>query len=46
MAGNLAGYEEATRALYAKDRSRLEALIAGWPEDFRLHVLRMVGDCI
>ena len=46
MAGNLAGYEEATRALYATDRSRLEALIAGWPEDIRLHVLRMVGDCI
>jgi hypothetical protein len=46
MAGNLAGYEEATRALYAKDRSRLEALIADWPEDVRLHVLRMVGDCI
>jgi hypothetical protein len=46
MAGNLAGYEEATRALYAKDRSRLEALIADWPEDIRLHVLRMVGDRI
>jgi hypothetical protein len=42
----LAGYEEATRALYARDRSRLELLIAEWPRDIRAHVLRLVGDSI
>jgi hypothetical protein len=46
MAGNLAGYEEATRALYAHDRSRLELLIADWPRDIREHVLRLIGDSI
>jgi len=46
IAGNFANYEEATRALYAKDRSRLEHLTSNWPQDIRLHVLRTVGDCI
>jgi hypothetical protein len=46
MAGNLAGYEEATRALYARDRSRLELLVAEWPRDIRAHVMRLVGDSI
>jgi hypothetical protein len=38
MAGDLPGFEEATRALYAKDHARLHALIAEWPEDIRGHV--------
>jgi hypothetical protein len=46
MAGNLAGYEEASRALYAKDRSRFEALIADWPTEIRLHVLRLAGEAL
>lgn len=46
MAGNLAGYEEATRALYQKDRSRLEALISDWPADIRTHILRLIGDAL
>lgn len=46
MAGNLAGYEEATRALYARDRGRLELLVADWSRDIREHVLRLVGDSI
>jgi len=46
MAGNLAGYEEATRALYGHDRGRLELLIADWPRDIREHVLRLIGDSI
>lgn len=46
MAGNLAGYEEATRALYAHDRGRLELLVAEWPRDIREHVLRLIGDSI
>ena len=31
MAGNLPGYEEATRALYAGDLEKLVSLMAGWP---------------
>jgi hypothetical protein len=46
MAGNLAGFEEATRALYRKDRARLEELIADWPEDVKIYVLGLVGDAI
>lgn len=42
IAGDFAGYEEATRALFADDRSRLEQCVAGWPEDVRMHVLRLV----
>jgi hypothetical protein len=41
MAGDLPGYEEATRALFADDRPRLEQWIADWPQDVRVHVLRM-----
>jgi hypothetical protein len=41
MAGDLPGYEEATRALFADDRPRLEQWIADWPQDVRSHVLRL-----
>ncbi|MEZ2132776.1 MULTISPECIES: DUF2239 family protein [unclassified Sinorhizobium] len=44
MAGDLAGYEEATRALFADDRPRLEQQISGWPEDIRAHVIRLAFD--
>jgi len=42
MAGNLPGYEEATRALYAGDADRFEHLIRDWPLDIRLHLKRIV----
>ncbi len=35
VAGDLPGFEEATRALYAYDRRKFAQLIAGWPEDVR-----------
>jgi hypothetical protein len=35
VAGNEPGYEEATRALFAGDTARYDALIAGWPVDVR-----------
>jgi uncharacterized protein len=35
MAGDLPGFEEASRALFARDRTRFTALIAGWPPDIR-----------
>lgn len=41
IAGDLPGYEEATRALFADDRSKLERNIAGWPEDIRGYTLRL-----
>jgi uncharacterized protein len=45
MAGNLANFEEASRALFADDRGRLAGQIAGWPADIRDHVVRLAfGD--
>lgn len=43
MAGNLPGFEEATRALFADDEARFGKLIAGWPEDIRDHSTRLAG---
>jgi hypothetical protein len=37
IAGDLPGFEEAARALYANDLARLAELIAGWPDDVRDH---------
>jgi hypothetical protein len=42
MAGNLPGYEEATRALYSHSRERFDELIQEWPRDLRRHVERLV----
>ncbi|MBZ5790029.1 DUF2239 family protein [Burkholderia contaminans] len=45
MAGNLPGFEEAARALYANDPARLAELAAGWPDDVRDHALALAcGD--
>jgi hypothetical protein len=35
MAGNLPGFEEATRALFANDRAGFARHVARWPEDVR-----------
>ncbi|GLQ94863.1 DUF2239 family protein [Dyella acidisoli] len=35
MAGNMPGFEEATRALFANDRTKFGELIAQWPVDVR-----------
>ena len=35
LAGDLPGYEEAVRALYAGDEAGLERAVAGWPEGVR-----------
>jgi hypothetical protein len=42
MAGNLPGYEEASRALYARNKKRFDEFIRGWPKDIRLHAQRLV----
>jgi uncharacterized protein len=41
MAGNLPGFEEATRALFADDRRRFVGLIAAWPADIRDHAVKL-----
>ncbi|KAE8760811.1 DUF2239 family protein [Paraburkholderia madseniana] len=41
IAGNLPDYEDATRALYADDRTRFDGIVAAWPEDVRDHTLRL-----
>lgn len=41
MAGDLPGFEEASRALFADDRRRFTGQIAGWPEDIRDHVVKL-----
>jgi hypothetical protein len=38
IAGDLPDFEEASRALFAGDRPRFEALIKGWPADVREYV--------
>jgi hypothetical protein len=46
MAGNLPGFEEASRALYAADQERLDTLIRAWPKDIRSHILHMLGESL
>lgn len=43
MGGDLPTYEEATRALFAADRRRFEALTDGWPADIRDHARALAG---
>ncbi|MGN6327965.1 MAG: DUF2239 family protein [Rhodanobacter sp.] len=44
MAGDLAGYEEASRALYRGEQQRFAELIAKWPADVREHLLKLAAD--
>jgi hypothetical protein len=43
MAGNRAGFEEATRALFAGERERFEQLTERWPRDIRDHVRKLAA---
>jgi hypothetical protein len=43
MAGNLAGFEEALRALFARNRSRFDEQVAPWPVDVRDHVRKLAA---
>lgn len=38
LAGNLPEFEEASRALFAGNRARLEEAMASWPEDVRAYL--------
>lgn len=39
LAGNFPGFEEALRALYAKDKKKFRDQIADWPSDVKAHAL-------
>ena|SRR5579863_1159029 len=41
IGGDLPGFEEALRALFAYDRRRFADLLAGWPEDVRDHAIKL-----
>lgn len=41
MAGNLAGFEEATRALFAGNSERFDDLTDSWPGDIRDHARKL-----
>jgi hypothetical protein len=41
MAGNLPGFEEASRALFANNQERLGELVSGWPVDIREHAMKL-----
>jgi hypothetical protein len=46
VAGNLPGFEEASRSLYARDLERFLQHIGGWPEDVRQHAERLVREAV
>ncbi|WP_034410406.1 DUF2239 family protein [Derxia gummosa] len=41
MAGDLPGFEEATRALFANDLTRLNEITAAWPSDVRTYAQKL-----
>jgi hypothetical protein len=41
LAGDLPGFEEAIRALFADDRGRFEEHTGGWPGDVRAYAMRL-----
>ena len=43
IAGNMPGFEEASRALFAHDGARFADLISAWPGDIRAQLQRMAG---
>jgi hypothetical protein len=45
MAGDMAGFEEAVRVLFAEDQLRFRKLVAAWPADVRDHAIALAfGD--
>jgi uncharacterized protein len=43
IAGDLPGFEEAARALFAGDRARFDGLVGAWPEDLAAHLDKLAG---
>jgi len=46
LAGNLSGFEEACRALYAADAAGFDAQTRLWPVDIRKHALRLAAPAL
>jgi uncharacterized protein len=46
LAGNLSGYEDALRALYAADRQRFDAASEAWPDDVRDYARALAQDAL
>ena len=44
MAGDLPGYEEACRALFAGEEQRFHRLVRAWPADIRKHATRWLRE--
>ena len=44
MAGNLPGFEEATRALFAGDAARFASLVATWPHAISAYAEKLAAD--
>lgn len=43
LGGDLPGFEEATRALFAGSRESFESSVAAWPKDFRAYAMRLAA---
>jgi hypothetical protein len=43
LVGDAAGFEEASRALFAADGERFRGLVAEWPEGVRTHLLELAA---
>ena len=41
IAGDLPGFEEATRALFADNRARFDQETAKWPADIRAYAIKL-----
>lgn len=46
MAGNLPGFEESTRALFAGDESKFNELTEGWPADVRRYAQKLAATAL
>jgi hypothetical protein len=46
MAGDMAGFEEASRALFAADAERFDHCTQAWPADIRDYARRMASDAL
>ena len=44
LAGHEAGFEEASRALFAGDQAAFEAITATWPADVQTHLKKLLAD--
>jgi len=46
MAGNLPGYEEGIRALFAVNESGFKKAVAAWPQDVKAYTIKLSNDAL